>query len=98
MSARRPEVFVRDVDDAFVDELFRQVGRDCAGVAVRIREPGAREAAEGACALDAARRALTSGAAVQLRYRIDGAEWLDTLTSSPGGGARLVRCPPHEGH
>lgn len=104
MNAPLPEVFVRNVDDAFLDELFRQVGRDAEGVAVRIREPGAREARAdeaneangGATSLDAARRALAAGSAIQLRYRIDGAEWFDTLAPSRGGGVRLIRCAPFE--
>lgn len=49
-----------------------------------------RHAAAEVISLDAAREALNHGVAVQVRYRWDGAEWLDTLMPS-GAGARIVR-------
>jgi hypothetical protein len=48
--------------------------------------------------LDEARQAFLSGQAraVQVRYRYDAKEWIDTLLHTPAG-VRLVRCQVPDG-
>lgn len=79
------------LDEATLDALFLDVGAlaELVAVVVRPREGLARSVG---ASLEAAREALRSGeaAGVQLRYRLQGSEWWDTLMRVEGG-VRLVR-------
>ena len=75
-----------------IDALFGDLELLAEGLEIVVRSPGIRRGAPTNLTLVAARAALSAGtvAAMQLRYRFDGAEWCDTLTPT-ATGARLIR-------
>jgi hypothetical protein len=80
------------VDAATIEQLFFDLSQLAQVVEVRIKATKQAYATEAAPTLDAARAALTHGDAlgVQLRYRYQGVEWIDTLFAV-SGGFRIVR-------
>ncbi len=73
-----------------VDRLLEDVALVAELLEVQVKAGAACYAQGGPMDLPAARRALGEGAAVQLRYRHEGAAWCDTLL--PGAeGVRVVR-------
>ena len=83
-------VYTSLMDVATIDELFREVDVACERVHVRVRFPGRSDSAA-VSTLAAARDSLDQGAAVQLRYEVDGVVWSDTLQPQPNG-VRVIRC------
>lgn len=89
-----PPLYEASLDATQVAALFADL--EAAGLAVQVVvRARARRAVEGCRAAPtlAEARALlegASGAAVQLRYRYEGALWWDTLTPTPAG-VRLIR-------
>lgn len=75
-----------------IDALFADLELMAQALEITARAPGARRAATDRLTLADARAALTSGtvAALQVRYRFDGADWCDTLIRT-ASGARLIR-------
>ncbi len=73
-----------------LDQLFEDVTLAAELLEVRVKPGAVKYAEAGALDLAAARRALTAGAGVQLRYRHAGASWCDTLLPVEGG-VRVVR-------
>ena len=80
------------VDAATIDQLFFDLSQLAQILEVRIKAAKQAYATEGRPTLEAARSALASGDAVgvQLRYRHQSIEWIDTLFAV-SGGFRIVR-------
>ncbi|HEY6556577.1 MAG TPA: hypothetical protein VI072_04860 [Polyangiaceae bacterium] len=92
-----PQIELADVQDAVLDaatldQLFFDLSQLAELLEVRLKG-GASDYAEAAPGLESARAALDAKAAVQIRYRYAGAEWIDTLMPT-GAGVRLVRMKP----
>lgn len=88
-----PPVHEGSLDEATLDALFRDVAAAATLLAVVVKRGRAAEPPRSPGALEDARAALRSGAvrAVQLRYRHEGREWWDTISTSAPGRWRLVR-------
>jgi hypothetical protein len=88
-----PPVHEGSLDDATLDALFADVAAAATLLAVIVKRGRAAEPPRSPAALEDARGALRSGAvrAVQLRYRHEGREWWDTISSSAPGRWRVVR-------
>lgn len=77
--AALPDLQDQVIDWSVVDDLLGDIGTQTRLFAVLVKSAD-RTMAEGASPdLDAARAALRSGLAVQLRYLHQGTEWWDTL-------------------
>lgn len=90
MSGPMPQLQQADLDPATLDALFADLAQ-CAQID-EVLVKGAADGRAGRLAgLEQARAALAAGArAVQIRYRWQGATWLDTLMRTPQG-VRIVR-------
>lgn len=88
-----PPVHEGTLDDETLDALFADVASAATLLAVIVKRGRAAEPPRSPAALEDARVALRAGAvrAVQLRYRHEGREWWDTISSSAPGRWRVVR-------
>jgi hypothetical protein len=90
-----PPLQVATLDEATLGQLFFDVAHAAELLGVTFKGGAtahAHESADPRRALETARRLFAGGEGigVQLRYRFQGATWLDTLMRAPGG-VRLVR-------
>jgi hypothetical protein len=93
-----PPMCDANLDAATLDRLFADLA-GCTEVLGVVLKTGARAmVAPRSVGLDEARQAFLSGQAraVQVRYRYDAKEWIDTLLHAPAG-VRLVRCQVPDG-
>ena len=88
-----PPMWQADLDAAAVGQLFADLGAAAEVLSIQGKGGAQKYASPDPLALDTARDRLASGeiAGVQVRYRYDGGEWIDTLLRA-AGGFRLVRC------
>lgn len=88
-----PDVQDADLDRETLDQLFFDLSKLAELLEVRVKGAVDAHAVETEPTLEAALARLAEGFAVQLRYRYQGSEWIDTLLPSPAG-ARLIRVRP----
>lgn len=87
-----PPIHDAPLAPAAIDALFADLELVADALEITARSANARRADSTRLTLADARAALDSGtvAALQLRYRFDGADWCDTLIRT-ATGARLIR-------
>lgn len=87
-----PDVYDAVLDAEELDRLFADLSACVEILAVTVKQRSRALAGDEPMDLDRARRLLAAGTVVgvQVRYRLDGAVWCDTLLRRPDG-VRLVR-------
>ena len=88
-----PPMWQADLDAGALEQLFADLTAAAEVLSVRGKGGAGRHASAEPLTLASARERLASGgiAGVQIRYRFEGREWIDTLLRV-GRGCRLVRC------
>lgn len=88
-----PPMWQADLDAAALGQLFADLGTAAEVLSVQGKSGAGRYASPDPLTLEAAREQFASGeiTGVQIRYRFEDREWIDTLLRV-GRGFRLVRC------
>jgi hypothetical protein len=88
-----PPMWQADLDAAALGQLFADLGTAAEVLSVQGKSGVGRYASPDPLTLETARERFASGeiTGVQIRYRFEDREWIDTLLRV-GRGFRLVRC------